>query len=127
MADIMVDMGQRHSIGDTDAAFILFLEDDIWWFFVYTNTEAFKLILDNPLLRQRLIDVKNDEYEMAGLGNGNDLSTSTFAVFGSLNDAGKVEHLNCGAIVLDLPRNCSQCRKFICSNCDTSKLSIPSI
>lgn len=122
MADFMVDMGQRHSIGDTDAAFILFLEDDIWWLFIDTNTEAFKLIFDNSLLRQRLVDIKNDEYEMAGFGNGDHLSTSTFAVFGSLNDAGKVEHLNCSAIVLDLTRNCSQSRKLVSSNCKPSQI-----
>jgi len=127
MADIMVDMGQRHSISDTNTAFILFLEDNIWWLFINTNTEAFKLILDNSFLRQRLVDIKNDEYEMAGFGDGNDLSTSTFAVFGSLNNTGKVEHLNCSAIVLYLPRNCSQSRKLISSNCDTSQLSILSI
>jgi hypothetical protein len=127
MTDIMVDMGQRHSIGDTDTAFILFLEDDIWWLFIDTNTEAFKLILDDPLLRQRLIDIENDEYEMACFGNGDNLSTSAFAVFGSLNDSGKVEHLNCSAIILDLTRNCSQSRKFISSNCSTSQLSILSI
>lgn len=121
MADFMIDVGQRHSIGDTDAAFILFLEDNIWWLFIDTNAEAFKLILDDSLLRQRLIDIKNDEYEMAGFGNGDHLSTSTFAVFGSLNDSGKVEHLNCSAIVLDLTRNCSQSRKLVSSNCKTSQ------
>ena len=62
MPHVMINMGQRDSIGYADAAFIFLPEDNVWWFFVDSNAKAFQFIFNNPLVRQWLVDVQNDEY-----------------------------------------------------------------
>ncbi len=116
MTNIMINVRQWNSVSYTDAAFVFLLEDYIRWVFVNSDSETFKLILNKSLLRERFIDIKDDEYEMAGFCNSYDLTTSTFSIFGPLNNSWKVEHLNSSSIVLDLTWHRGQGSKFICSN-----------
>lgn len=98
----MINMVQRDSVGNADAAFIFLPEDDVWWFLVDPNAKAFQFIFNNSLVRQWLIDVQNDEYQMTCFGDGDDLSSSTFAVLCSLDDTWKIQHLDCRSIIHDL-------------------------
>lgn len=50
---------------------------------------------------QRLEAVEHDEDERARPGHGDDLPAAALAVLGALDDAGKVEQLDLGALVLD--------------------------
>lgn len=86
----MIDVSQRYGVGNVDAAFVFLLEDDVWRFFVDSDAKTFQLILDDPLVRQGLVDVKYDEYQMTRLGDGYDLSPTTFAVLCSLNDTWQI-------------------------------------
>lgn len=45
---------------------------------------------------------------MAGLGHSNDLTTTTFAVLGSLDDTRQIQDLDLGSIVDNLTRYCSE-------------------
>lgn len=98
-------MCQRHSARDADAALVLLLEVNIWWFFVNTNTKAFKFVLDDPFVCKRFVHIQDDENQVASLSNSDDLSTATFAILGTLNDTGQVENLDLCTIVKDLARN----------------------
>lgn len=84
----MADMGQWDGVCDADATFIFLLEDNVWRIFVNSDTEAFELVLDDSLVSEGFVDVEDNEDKMARLGNSNDLTTSTFAVLGSLDDTG---------------------------------------
>ena len=112
----MANMGQWHSICDGDASFVLLFEDNVRRILVNSYTEAFKLILDDSFVSEGLVHIKNDENEMAGFGNGNDLTASTFAILGSLNDTGQVKHLDGCTIILHLTRHSGQSGKLVCSS-----------
>ena len=84
----MTDVGQRNGVRDANTTFVFLLEDNVWRIFVDSDTEAFKLILDDSFVSEGFVDVEDNEDKMAGLGNGNDLTTSTFAVLSSLDDTG---------------------------------------
>lgn len=84
----MADMGQRDGVCDADATFVLLLEDNVWRILVDSDTEALELIFDYSFVSEGFIDVEDNEDKMARLGNSNDLTTSTFAVLGSLDDTG---------------------------------------
>lgn len=95
-------MGQRDSAGDADTTLFLLLEMNVWRRFVDSDSESFKFGFDNALVGKRLVDVENDENQMASLCDGDDLTTTTFAVLCSLDDTRQIEDLNLCAIVLDL-------------------------
>ena len=84
----MANMGQWYGICDADATFVFLFEDNIWRILVDTDTEAFEFVLDDPFVSEGFVDIKDNEDEMAGLSNSNDLTTSTFAILGPLNDTG---------------------------------------
>ena len=84
----MVNVGKRHGVRNADSTLVLLLEDNIWGLFVDPNAKAFELRLDDSLVCERFVDIQDDEDQIAGLGHSNDLSTTTFSVFGTLNDTG---------------------------------------
>ncbi len=88
MNNFMADLGHRNSVRYTDPSFVLLLEDNVGRLLVDSDTEAFELGLDDSFVGQGLVDIKNNKNEMACLRNSYDLTTSTFAIFGSLNDTG---------------------------------------
>ena len=128
-------MRKGNGTGDVKAAFILLLERNVWRLLVNADAESFELRLDNLLVCEWLIDIKNNEDEVAGLGDGNDLTTATPAVLGAFNDAGKVNdlyrctcpcqslcpstisylawHIKNPTIVRQLSRHRSQCSEFV--------------
>jgi hypothetical protein len=77
---VMVDVGQRDSACDVEAPFVLLLEDDIGRLLVDANAEPFQFLLDDSFIREWLVDVKDDEDEVACFGDGDDLSSSSFAI-----------------------------------------------
>jgi hypothetical protein len=56
-------------------------------FLVESDTETFQLIGDDGQVVQRFQDVEHNEDEIASSRYGNDLSTSTFSILGSLDDS----------------------------------------
>ena len=84
----MANMGQRDGICNADAPFVFLLEDNVWRILVDADTEAFEFVLDDSFVSEGLVDVEDNEDKMAGLGNCNDLTTSTLAILGSLNNTG---------------------------------------
>lgn len=101
----MINSGERHSVGNVDATFVLFGEFDVRRFFVNTNAKAFKFRFDDSLVDQRLVDIEDDEDQVASFGHGYNLSSPPLAIFCSLNDTRKVQNLDLGAIVNDLARD----------------------
>ncbi len=84
----MANMGQRDGVCDADTTFVFLLEDNVWRILVDSNTKAFELILDDSFVSKGFVDVEDNEDKVAGFGNSNDLTTSTFAVLGSLDNTG---------------------------------------
>lgn len=82
----MADMGQRDRVRDADATLVFLLEDNVWRILVDSDTETLELVLDDSFVSEGFVDVEDNENKMARLGNSNDLTTSTFAVLGSLDD-----------------------------------------
>lgn len=83
----MIDMTQWNRVGDTDATFVFFLENNIRRLLINADTEPFELVLDDSFLGKRLVDVQNDKDEMTGLGHSDHLTTSAFSILGSLDDS----------------------------------------
>lgn len=73
---------------DIQTALVLLLERDIGRLLVDSDPEALEFGLDDALVCEGLVDVEDNEDEMAGLGHGNDLPASATAVFGALDDTG---------------------------------------
>lgn len=57
---------------------------------------------------------------MTGLRNGNDLATSSFSVFGALDDTGQVKHLDVGAVILHLAWDGGEGGELVCGGCGGS-------
>ena len=112
----MANMSQRDSVRDGNASFVLFLEDNVGRILIDTYTEAFEFVLNDSFVSEGLVHIKNNENEMTGFGNSDDLTASTFAILGSLNDTGQIKHLNGCTIVLHLTRHSGQSGKLICSS-----------
>lgn len=82
----MADMGQRDRVRDADATLVFLLEDNVWRILVDSDTKTLELVLDDSFVSEGFVDVEDNENKMARLGNSNDLTTSTFAILGSLDD-----------------------------------------
>lgn len=119
---ILVDMGQWNSTRDRDAALVLFLEDDVWWLLVDSDPKPFQFGLDNLLVCQRLVDIQNNENEVAGFGDSDDLSSTSFTILGSLNDTRQIKNLNLSSIVNDLAGDGRQRSKLVRRSYGTRQL-----
>ena len=109
----MADMRQWNSIRYGYSPLVLLLEDNVGRILVDSDTKAFELVLDDSLVSERLVNIKHYEDKMTGFGNGYNLTTSTFAVFGSLNDTRQIEHLDGRSVILHLTRDSGQGGKLI--------------
>lgn len=88
------DLGERDRVGDRDSSLLLLLDRDVGRSLVQADAEAFQFVLDDGFVGERLEDVEDDEDQVAGSGDGDDLSTATLAVLGALDDTGQVENLD---------------------------------
>lgn len=113
----MIDMRQWDSASDGDTTLVLFLEDDVRWLLVYPNSKTFQLVLDDLFIRQGLIHIKDNEDQMASLGDRNDLSSTTFAILGSLDDTGQIEDLDFSSVIHHLSGDGRQGREFVGRSC----------
>ena len=86
--NVVINVSQRLGAGDVDPSLVLLPEHDVRRLPVDADAEALEFGLDHPFVRQGLVDVQHDEDEMAGLGHGDDLPATTFAVLGALDDTG---------------------------------------
>ena len=109
----MVDMAQWNGIGDTNATFILLLKNDIRRLLINADPESLELVFDDSFLRERFIDVQDDEDQMAGFGHCDDLSAATLSILGPLDNSRQIQHLNRSTIVYNLAGDSSQGREFI--------------
>lgn len=119
-------MGQRHGTRDGNPTLVLLLEDDVGRLLVDSDPKSLQFGFDDLFVDQRLVDVEHDENEVAGFRDGNDLSTTTLTVLGTLNDTGKVENLDLGSVVHDLSGHGGQGCEFVRGGC-TSQYPILSI
>lgn len=85
---VVTNVRQRHCARNVETTLVLLLEGNVWRRLVDADAETFQFGLDNTFVSQRLVDVQNDEDQMAGLGDGNDLTTSTTTVLGTFNNTG---------------------------------------
>lgn len=99
---VTVNMSQGLGARDGNTTLILLLEDDVGRLLVDTDSEALQFILDDSLVNQWLVHVQNDENKVACFGHRNNLSTTTLAIFGTLNNTRKIENLNLGTVVHNL-------------------------
>ena len=94
---------QKLSLGlDLQGGSHLLFEVDVRGLLVYPDTETLEFRFDDPLVSEGLVDVQNYKDQMAGFCHCNDLTTSTFAVFGALNDTRQIQHLNLCTVIHDL-------------------------
>ena len=119
-------MGQRHGTRDSNTTLVLLLEDDVGRLLVDSDPKSLQFGFDDLFVDQRLVDVEHDENEVAGFRDGNDLSTTTLTVLGTLNDTRKVENLDLGSVVHDLSGHGGQGCEFVRGGC-TSQCPILSI
>ena len=123
---IVIYVGERNRVRDGQPALVFLLKDDVGRLLVDADAEAFQLSLDDSLVGQWLVDVQHDEDEMARLGHGDDLPSTTFAVFGALDDTWEIEHLDFGAIVHDLTGDRREGCELVGSGCDYLELWLSS-
>lgn len=98
---VQIQFGLGHHGLKIDSSLFFPLEHDVWGCLVQTNSEAFQLALDNFLVLKWFQHVQNNEDQAASSGNGNDLSSSSFSVFGTFNDTWQVQELDFGSLVLN--------------------------
>lgn len=101
----MIDVRQRHGTGDVDTAFVFLLERYIRRLLVYPYAKTFEFVLDHTFVCEGLVHIEDNEDEMAGLCDRDDLSTAAFTIFCALNNTWKIEDLDLGSVVDDLPRD----------------------
>lgn len=101
----MIDIIQGHCVSDVDTTGILLLENNVGRALVDADSEALQFRLDDALVGQRLVDIQDDENKVARLCDGDDLTTSSFAILGTLNDTRQVENLDLSAVVNNLSGN----------------------
>jgi hypothetical protein len=73
-------MRQGHRIRHVYSALIFLLESNIWRLFVESDSEALQFGLYYSFMSQWLIDVEDNEYEIASSSNCDYLTTSTLAM-----------------------------------------------
>ena len=98
---VVVDVGLGDGAGDVEAALLLLLECDVGGRLVDADAEALELRLDDALVGEGLVDVEDDEDEVARLGDGDDLATTAAAVLGAFDDTGEIDDLEgraCGGL-----------------------------
>lgn len=89
----MIDVRQGHSASDVQATLVLLLECDVGRGLVDADAKALQFGLDDPLVGQGFVHIQHNEDEMAGFGDGNDLSTSSASILGTFDDSRKVDDL----------------------------------
>lgn len=105
IAHIVINVRQWHSRSDIYATLVFLLECDIGRLLVDSDPEPFQFIFNHSLVRQWLVDIEDDEDQVAGLRDGNDLASTAFAIFSTLDNTGKIKNLYLRAIVQNLARN----------------------
>ena len=101
----MIYVGQWDGASHVQTALVLLLESYVGRLFVDADAEPFELRLYNLFVCQGLVDVEHNKNQMTSFGHSDDLSSTTFAVFGTLDDTGQIEHLDFSTIVKNLSRN----------------------
>ena len=113
MTYIVIYVRQWYGVCDADASLVLLLEHDVWGLFVDSNAKTFELGFDDSLIGKGLVHIQNDEDQMACFSDSNDLTTATFPILRTLDDTGEIEHLDLGAVILDLAGYSSQGCEFV--------------
>ncbi|KAI3481758.1 hypothetical protein L1887_55605 [Cichorium endivia] len=99
----LVDLGEReaHGLGDDDASGVLLAEDDVWLGLVEADADGLELLLEQRTVGVWLCGVEHDDDHVCGLGDGDDLATSTLALGSAFDDTGQIEDLDLGTLVLE--------------------------
>ena len=98
---------------DPDAALGLLLEHELGRVLVEADPEALELVLDFLLVGERLERVEDEQDQVAGARDADDLLAAALAVLGALDDAGQVEQLDGGPVLLVLAGDAGQRRELL--------------
>jgi hypothetical protein len=97
----------------THPSALLLPDRDVRRLLVQPDSKPFQLICEDRQVDQGLEHVEDDENEVTGPGDGNDLSPTTFAVLCTLNDTGQIEDLYSGAVVVERSRDGGEGCEFV--------------
>jgi len=109
-------LGELNTMGflDGDAAFVLFLQDDVWAFFVESYAETLKLTFNDALVSQWLLGVEHYQDQVASPRYTDYLLTTTLSILGTLNDTWQIEQLNLSSFVVENTWDASERSELIC-------------
>ena len=124
---IVVNVSQRLGAGDGNTTLVLLLEQNVGGLLIDSNTEALQFVLDDSLINQRLVHVKDNENEVASLGHSNDLTTTTLSVFGTLNNTRKIENLDLSTVVHHLTGDSREGCELVGRGCKGSVKSLSNV
>jgi len=105
-----VVLGASH---DSDAPFGFAFDCQTRWLFVEPDSEPLQLILYLVFVSEGFQGVQDQQDEVAGPGHPDDLLAAALAVLGALDDAGEVEHLDGGPVLLLLARDAGHGRELL--------------
>lgn len=83
---IAVEIRERYGVREVDTTLVLLSERDVRSLLIESNAKTVEFLLDNVLVRQRLQRIETDQNQIASLCRRNNLSTTTFAIFGTFNN-----------------------------------------
>eukprot|EP00160_Parvularia_atlantis_P021656 Unigene9472_Nuclearia_a/m.28918 Unigene9472_Nuclearia_a/g.28918 ORF Unigene9472_Nuclearia_a/g.28918 Unigene9472_Nuclearia_a/m.28918 type:complete len:389 (-) Unigene9472_Nuclearia_a:1-1167(-) len=98
---------------ERDAAALLDLEVDVGWPRVEPDADVVQLLCQKLALDLALARVNHHQHHVGRARGRDDLAAAALALRGALDNAGQVEQLDLGAVVLDLARDARQRRKLV--------------
>lgn len=113
----MRDIRQGNSRSNGNTALVLLLEGDIGRRLIDPDPKALHFSLDNPLINQGLIDIEDNEDQIARLGHRNDLSSTTLTILGTLDNTGQIEDLDLGSVVHHLSGDRGESCELVRGSC----------
>jgi hypothetical protein len=73
-------MGERHSICHINSTLLFLFESYVRWVLIETYAKSFQFSFDDSLVRERFVDVEDDEYQVTSARNCNYLATTSLKV-----------------------------------------------
>lgn len=110
---LLIDMCHGDHAGDTDTTRLSLLEVYIRRRPVQPHAHCFQLSCQDLLMCPRFSSVQNHQQQICRLAHGNDLTTTTFTLRGTLNNTWQIQELNLGVVVVNDTRNTCQCCELI--------------
>lgn len=84
--------------------------------FVESDSESLEFVFNDFFVLHGSSGIEDDDDEVAGSGHGDDLSSSSFSVFGSFDDSRQIQKLYFSSFVIQHSWYAGECGELIC--CD---------